>query len=83
MEYYHTKYPDKLVTLLKPLPMALQDKYINPFPDIGFKKLFDDAEIARFKPEEKQQYIAGLKYYRDLSNIIDTSYDEGIAKGRV
>ena len=26
--------------------MALQDKYINPFTDFGFKKLFE-AEIAR------------------------------------
>jgi len=52
--------------------MALQDKYINPFT----------AEIAKFTPEEKNKYEESLKYYRDLKNVVDTSYDEGKAEGK-
>ena len=114
--------------------MALQDKYINPFTDFGFKKLFgsepnkdllidflnqvlpgkhkvkdltyarteqlphlqsrppalqervfqklfEAAEIARFTPDEKNKYEESLKYYRDLKNVVDTSFDEGKAEG--
>lgn len=60
--------------------MALQDKYINPFTDFGFKKLFDAAEIAKFTPDEKIKYEESLKYYRDLKNVVDTSFDEGKAE---
>ena len=78
--------------------MVLQDKYINPFTDFGFKKLFDSepqalqdrvfqklfeaAEIAKFTPEEKNKYEESLKYYRDLKNVVDTSFDEGKAEGK-
>jgi predicted transposase/invertase (TIGR01784 family) len=61
---------------------VLQDKYINPFTDFGFKKLFEAAEIARFSPAEKNKYEESLKYYRDLKNVVDTSFDEGKAEGR-
>jgi len=47
-----------------------EEKYINPYTDFGFKKLFGtemnkdllisflfkQAEIARFSPEERQNY---------------------------
>lgn len=81
---------------------ALQDKYINPFTDFGFKKLFgselklpylqyrpqalqervfqklfEAAEIAKFTPDEKNKYEESLKYYRDLKNVVDNSFDEG------
>lgn len=80
--------------------MALQDKYINPFTDFGFKKLFgsepnkdtlqervfqklfETAEIAKFTPDEKNKYEESLKYYRDLKNVVDTSFDEGKAEGK-
>ena len=76
--------------------MALQDKYINPFTDFGFKKLFGSepnkdllfqklfgaAEIAKFTPDEKTKYEESLKYYRDLKNVVDTSFDEGKAEGK-
>ena len=61
--------------------MTLIEKYINPFTDFGFKK-FEAAEIARFSPEEKEQYEESLKSYRDLKNAIDTSYGEGKEEGR-
>ena len=63
--------------------MALQDKYINPFTDFGFKKLFEAAEIAKFTPDEKNKYEESLKYYRDLKNVVDTSFDEGKAEGKL
>lgn len=73
--------------------MTVTEKYINPFTDFGFKKLFgtepnklqekifqrlfDAAEIAKFTLEEKEQYEESLKSYRDLKNVIDTSFGEG------
>ena len=60
--------------------MTLIEKYINPFTDFGFKK-FEAAEIARFTPEEKEQYEESLKSYRDLKNVIDTSFGEGKEEG--
>ncbi len=69
--------------LFKDYSMALQDKYINPFTDFGFKKLFEAAEIAKFTPDEKTKYEESLKYYRDLKNVVDTSFDEGKAEGKI
>ncbi|MCO6488922.1 MAG: PD-(D/E)XK nuclease family transposase [Phaeodactylibacter sp.] len=101
--------------------MELRDKYINPFTDYGFKKLFgtelnkdllidflnqvlperhhiqdlsytptelfqklfEAAEIARFDPEEKAKYEESLKYYRDLKNVVDTSFEEGKEEGKI
>ncbi len=63
--------------------MALQDKYINPFTDFGFQKLFEAAEIAKLTPDEKNKYEESLKYYRDLKNVVDTSFDEGKAEGKL
>jgi len=50
-------------------PQALQDRI--------FQKLFEAAEIAKFTPDEKNKYEERLKYYRDLKNVVDTSFDEG------
>ena len=76
--------------------MLLKDRYINPFTDFGFKKIFGsevnkDLLIAflntllpaeagivadlSFLPKES------LKVYRDLKNVVDTAYDEGMAEG--
>jgi predicted transposase/invertase (TIGR01784 family) len=59
---------------LQTRPQALQDRV--------FQKLFEAAEIARFSPEEKNKYEESLKYYRDLKNVVDTSFDEGKAEGK-
>ena len=55
-------------------PQMLQDKV--------FQKLFEAAEIAKFTPDEKNKYEESLKYYRDLKNVVDTSFDEGKAEGK-
>ena len=53
--------------------MTLQEKV--------FEKLFKAAEIAKFNRTELAQYEQSLKYYRDLKNVIDTSFEEGENKG--
>ena len=71
---------DKWMYVLKQLPdlqkrpQALQERI--------FQKLFDAAEIAKFTPDERTHYEGSLKYYRDLKNVIDTSYGEGKAEGK-
>ena len=69
----------KNLTRLFDRPAALQEQV--------FKKLFEQAEIARFSPEEVLEYEDSVKIYRDLKNSIDTSFSkgkmEGIAEGRV
>lgn len=55
-------------------PAALQDRI--------FRKLFETAEIAKFTPDDRMQYEQSLKYYRDLKNVIDTSYEEGKTEGK-
>lgn len=46
-----------------------------------FLRAFDIAEIAQFDPEQRQSYERSLKYYRDLKNVVDTSFEEGKAEG--
>jgi len=46
-----------------------------------FEKFFKTAEIAKLAPQEKQSYEQSLKYYRDLNNVIDTAFEEGLAEG--
>jgi predicted transposase YdaD len=36
-----------------------------------------------FSPEEKEQYEDSLKSYRDLKNVIDTSFGEGKIEGKL
>ena len=40
-----------------------KEEYINPYTDFGFKKLFEQAEIAKYTNAERQQYEASLKEY--------------------
>ena len=50
-------------------PAALQERV--------FEKLFRQAEIAKFTPEERQDYEESVKIYRDLKNSIDTAEWKG------
>lgn len=47
-----------------------------------FQRLFDVAEIAKFNPQEYQNYEDSLKYFRDLKNSFDTAREEGKAVGK-
>jgi predicted transposase/invertase (TIGR01784 family) len=66
---------DKWLYVLKHLPefesrpLKLQERV--------FEEVFKVAEIAKFTKVEREQYEASLKYYRDLENVIDTSFQEG------
>lgn len=70
---------DKWMYVLRHLPdlEARPDTLQGPI----FEKLFQAAELARFTPQEHAGYEQSLKYYRDLKNVIDTSFGEGRAKG--
>jgi len=66
---------DKWMYVLKHLP-DLQE-ILPALQERIFEKLFQEAEIARFDPREKTNYEKSLKYYRDLKNVVDTSFYEG------
>jgi predicted transposase/invertase (TIGR01784 family) len=72
---------DKWMFVLKHLPDL--ERRPQVLQERVFDKLFSVAEIAKFTPEERQGYEQSLKYYRDLKNVIDTSYMEGLEEGKV
>ena len=55
-------------------PKALQDRV--------FKKLFEQAEIAKYKPEERREYEASVKNFWDYYSTMKTATDKGYVKGR-
>jgi predicted transposase/invertase (TIGR01784 family) len=70
---------DKWLYVLKNLPIL--DKQPPKLQEKIFQRLFETAEIAKFTSEEKEEYQESLKSYRDLKNVIDTSYDDGKKEG--
>jgi predicted transposase/invertase (TIGR01784 family) len=72
---------DKWLYVLKNLP-NLEKRPIKLQEKI-FERLFETAEIAKFTPEEKEEYQESLKSYRDLKNVIDTSYGDGKKDGEI
>lgn len=67
---------DKWIYVLKNLPKfqerptKLQEKV--------FEKLFDEAEIAKLKPEDMKAYEESLKVYRDNKNTMDYAISEAV-----
>lgn len=62
-------------------------KHLEDFDDIPvhlreevFEQAFTVAEIARFNPQQLENYENSLKYYRDLKNVIDTAVQEASLK---
>jgi predicted transposase/invertase (TIGR01784 family) len=53
---------------LQDRPKKLQEKI--------FEKLFNEAEIAKLKPEDMKAYEESLKVYRDNYSIIETAKKE-------
>ena len=49
--------------------------------DKVFDRLFEEAEIAKFTPQEMREYEASKMAYRDIKNSIDTAKQEGLAEG--
>ena len=54
-------------------PKALQERI--------FTRLFEQAEVAHFTPEERNEYVASKKEYWDFYSSMKTSYDKGLAEG--
>ena len=54
-------------------PKALQERV--------FVRLFRQAEIAKYTPEERMDYEESLKIFRDLKNVVDTAELKGLRKG--
>jgi predicted transposase/invertase (TIGR01784 family) len=59
----------------------MKAKYVNPFTDFGFKKIF--GEEASKPNAEQYDYEQSLKSYRDLKGVIDTAFDEGKIEGKM
>ena len=53
-----------------------ETRYINPYTDFGFKKLFEQAEIAMYTPEERREYEASVKDYWDYFRTMKTATDK-------
>lgn len=74
---------------------GLQERYINPYTDFGFKKLFGTdmiqewvferffkaAEIAGFSKQELFEYEDSLKVFRDWYSVVKTAEKKGHIKG--
>ena len=82
---------DELETLYDKWLYALKNLYkLTQRPkalcDKVFDRLFEEAEIARFTPQEQREYEASKMAYRDIKNSIDTAKregkEEGLAEGR-
>ena len=56
-------------------PVALQDRV--------FKKLFEQAEIAKYSVEERRQYEASQKEYWDYTSTLETAELKGEKKGEI
>ena len=59
----------------------VEERYISLLTDFGFDRLFEEAEIAKFTPQEMREYEASKKAYRDIKNSIDTAKQEGKQEG--
>ena len=49
--------------------------------DKVFDRLFEEAELAKFTPQEMREYEASKMAYRDIKNSIDTAKQKGLAEG--
>ena len=54
-----------------------KEKYINPYTDFGFQKLFEQAEIAKYTEAERRLYEASQKEYWDYTSTLETAQHRG------
>ena len=59
----------------------VEERYISLLTDKVFDRLFEEAEIAKFTPQEMREYEASKMAYRDIKNSIDTAKQEGKQEG--
>lgn len=60
----------------------MEERYINPHTDFGFKRLFEQAEIAKFNDKELKAYEESVNAYRDIVNAINTAKKDSFAEGK-
>ena len=60
----------------------VEERYISLLTDFGFDRLFEEAEITKFTPQEMREYETSKMAYRDIKNSVDTAKREGIAEGK-
>ncbi len=70
---------DKWLFLFRHLA-GLTDRPV-PLQDDIFNELFEIAEISQFSTQEQANYQNSLKYYRDMNNVVNTSWQEGVEEG--
>ncbi|MCT4665132.1 MAG: Rpn family recombination-promoting nuclease/putative transposase [Flavobacteriales bacterium] len=80
VEQLETRF-DKWLYVLRNLNRL--DRIPDALRESIFEKLFETAEVAKMTREEYDSYEGSLKYYRDIQNSIDTSYQEGIAQEKI
>ena len=59
----------------------VEERYISLLTDKVFDRLFEEAEIAKFTPQEMREYETSKMAYRDIKNSVDTAKREGIEIG--
>ena len=59
----------------------VEERYISLLTDFGFDRFFEEAEIAKFTPQEMREYETSKMAYRDIKNSVDTAKREGLAEG--
>ena len=50
-----------------------EERYISLLTDFGFDRLFEEAEIAKFTPQEMREYETSKMAYRD-SHLFIVAY---------
>ena len=59
----------------------VEERYISLLTNFGFDRLFEEAEIAKFTPQEMREYETSKMAYRDIKNSVDTAKREGKQEG--
>jgi len=60
-----------------------RERFINPYTDFGFKKLFEQAEIARYSETERRQYEESKKVFWDNYSVLKTAERKGVLKEKM
>ena len=59
-----------------------KERFINPYTDFGFKKLFG-TEMNKYSDAERRQYEASQKEYWDYTSTLETAEMKGVKKEKI
>jgi predicted transposase/invertase (TIGR01784 family) len=78
---------NKIIKINDPVFGAIRLEEFNHIPhklqNKLFIKAFEIAEIAKSDRKQLEEYEQSLKYYRDIKNVVDTSFEEGRKEERI